>query len=158
MEVRELKDALAAFNPSGMVSVAIPSLGQPHEVRSIHLVGHLDHPGEVKNDPDHPGALDIVCDSWDAPTLGRPAPKIDALLKMIEPYPDGMHVRVAAPVVHDSMSHRMLDIVMIGHAVGTASGVQLVCENWDNPHQVIKEIPEMAAKRLAEAATAQEGA
>jgi len=151
MEVKELRDALEAFNPSGTVSVAIPSLGNPHEVRAIHIVGHLDHPGEVMNDPEHPGALDIVCDSWDAPTASRAAPKITELAKMLIPYPDHMHVRIAVPIVHDSISHRMLDIVMVGHAVGTAPGVQVITESWDNLQQVVKEFPEAAAARLAAA-------
>lgn len=154
MEVKELKDALSVFNPSGAITVAVPALGKPHELREIRLVGHLDHPGEVKSDPDHPGALDVVCDHWDDPPRDAgPSHAIGDLLKALEPYPDGMHVRVAVPVQHDSVSHRMLDIVMLGHAVGTAKGtpgVQMICENWDNPYQVVKEFPHVVEARQRE--------
>jgi hypothetical protein len=143
MEVRELKEALANFNQTGTLTVAIPSIGQPHELRAVRVVGHLDHPGEVKTDHTvH--ALDIVVDPWDQPgmkSVGR-AMTVADLATMIEPYADPMHVRVAVPITHENISHRMLDISMIGHTTGTGkgSGVQMITENWDNPMQVIKSI------------------
>ena len=143
MEVKELKEALANFNQTGTLTVAIPSIGQPHELRAVRIVGHLDHPGEVKTD--HAiHALDIVVDSWDQPPLksiGRPL-LVSDMVKMLDPFPDPMHVRVAVPITHDSISHRMLDIAMIGHTTGTGkgAGIQLICENWDNPMQIIKSI------------------
>ena len=155
MEVRELKDALSAFNPAVTVSVAVPSVGKPHELRAIRVVGHLDHPGEIKNDPDHPGALDIVTDAWEGRMDPSTATTLGDLVAQIEPYPDAMHVRVAMPVAHDAISHRMLDIVMLGHATGAGAGVQIVCESWDNLHQVVREIPEVAAARLAAAPEAE---
>ncbi len=138
MQVSELREALADFNQAAIVAAAVPTAGR-HEVRPIHVVGHLHHPGEVKDDHTvH--TLDIVCDSWDAPSGPGPVATVADLVEMIAPFPDPMHVRVAVPVVHDSMSHRMLDIVMLGRAVASGGGVQLVTESWDNPYQIIKTI------------------
>lgn len=152
MYVKELRDSLADFNQAATVTVAIPQLGKPHEVRAIRVVGHLDHPGEVKNAPDHPGALDVVCDHWDQPDTAATTLTIADLVKAVKPYPDPMHVRVAVPMAHASISHRMLDIVMVGRATGTGggAGIQVICESWDFPNWIIKEIPEAAARRVAE--------
>ena len=160
MEVKELRESLEDFNQAGSIMVAIPSLAKPHELRSIRLVGHLDHPGVVQMDTTK-HVIDIVCDSWDgtkpAQAFGPPGtPEPDKLEtiadlhKELTPFPDSMHVRVAVPVTHGSLSHRMLDIVMIGHAVSGGRGIQLVCENWDFPTQIIKELPEVAAARETE--------
>lgn len=155
MEVKELKETLSVFNPTGLIAIVIPTLGNPHEIRGIVSVGHLDHPGEIMNDPAHPGALDIMCDHWDNPQNTGSISTIEALLAAIDPYPDLMHVRVAVPIDHSDVSHRMLDIVMVGHATGTGAGVQVICENWDGLHQVVKEFPHAVAARLA--APQQEG-
>ncbi len=117
-------------------------MGKPHELRTVRLTGHVDHPGEAKTD--HAiHALDVICDPWDAlpdPGAGK-TETVGELLLALEPYPDPMHVRVAVPISHESLSHRMLDVVMLGHATGSKfSGVQLVCESWDNPTQVVKQI------------------
>jgi hypothetical protein len=150
MYVKELREGLADFNQAAPVAVAIPSLGRPHEARAVRVVGHLDHPGQVMNAPDHPGALDIVCDNWDAPTAAPgEVGTIADLVAALTPYPETMHVRVAVPLAHASLSHRMLDIVMVGRGTGTSRGIQLICENWDFPTQVVKEIPAAAAARVA---------
>ena len=156
MQIIELKDALAAFNQTGTVMVSVPQIGKPNEQRAIRIVGHLDHPGQVMNAPDHPGALDIVCDGWNDPPMrevGR-AMTIGDLSKMLEPYPDAMHVRISMPITHGDISHRMLDIVMLGHSVGTGKGVgiQIITENYDGPYQTIREYPEAVERRQAAAA------
>ncbi len=139
MEVRELKDSLSAFNPKAALTVAIPSLGEPHKFRLLREIGHLDHPGKVKTDHSvH--ALDLVCDHFDTPDDKGGIATIGDFDRMLKPFPDPMHVRVAVPVAQDSHSHRMLDIIMLGHATGGGPGVQIVTENWDNPMQVIKEL------------------
>ena len=151
MQVSELRDHLVNFNQAAPIAVAIPLLGKPHEPRAIRVVGHLDHPGQIMNSPDHPGALDIVCDSWDAPPANSDRVEtITDLTRLLAPYPDAMHVRVTVPVTHASVSHRMLDIVYIGSAVGAGKGIQLICENWDFPSQVLKELPAVATARRAE--------
>ncbi len=151
MQVSELKQALSAFNQTTPVMVAIPVQGEPHRLRAIATAGHLDHPGEVKNAPDHPGALDIACGAFDGAVMASSTTVAD-LAKMIDTYPDTMHVRVAVPVTHDSWSHRMLDIAMLGHAVGSGvAAVQLICESWNNTMQIVKEFPEVVAKRLSTA-------
>lgn len=143
MEVRELKEALSVFNPATGIVVAIPQRDvTQHELRHLHVAGHIDHPGEVKND--HAiHALDLVCDHWDDPVGAGKITTVGELAKAIEPFPDPMHVRIAVPIEHDSISHRMLDIAMLGHAVGApaGAGVHVITENWETPTQVIKEIP-----------------
>jgi hypothetical protein len=139
MEVYELRQALDAFKPESPIVAAIPQMGQPHRLRALHLAGHIDHPGEVKTDHTvH--ALDIMTDAWDEDLNKAEIDTIGALIDNIAPYPDQMHVRLAVPVAHESMSHRMLDIVMVGLATGAAAGIQIITENWDNPYQVIKTI------------------
>ncbi len=139
MQVSDLKSALGNFNQSAAIMVAIPSAGK-HEIRAIRHAGHLAHEGEIMTDHTiH--ALDIVCDPWDAGAQGAgPLETVGELATALDPYPDPMHVRVAVPWSQDGVSHRMLDIVMLGFAVGVGSGVQLVSESWDNPMQVIKAI------------------
>ena len=141
MEVRELRDALSAFNQTVPIVAAIPQLDKPHEVRSLQVVGHIDHPGEARTDHTiH--AVDIICDHWDRPDEGEVTINTVAdLAAALAPFPDPMHVRVVVPLTHESISHRMLDIVMVGRAVGNPSagpGVQIVCENWDSLGQVIR--------------------
>ncbi len=140
MRVSELRSGLADFNQSAPIAVAIQVSGQPHEIKQIRNAGHIDHPDEVKTDAAiH--ALDIVCDPWNLPPQGEgPVETVAELATALKPYPDEMHVRVAVPMSHESISHRMLDIVMIGRVTGTDKGVQLVTEAWDNPMQVIKAI------------------
>lgn len=138
MQAKELREGLADFNQSATVSVAIQVSGQAHEIRQIRHAGHLDHEGEVMTDPTiH--AVDIVCDPWDMPPQGEgPLETVADLAAALAPFPDPMHVRVAVPMNHDTISHRMLDIVMIGKAAGAGAGIQLICEAWDHPMQVVK--------------------
>ncbi len=137
MQVSDLKAALGGFNQAAPIRVAIPSAGK-HEIRAIRHAGHLAHEGEIMTDHTiH--ALDIVCDPWDQGPQGEgPLETVGELVTALEPYPDPMHARIAVPWSLDGISHRMLDIVMLGFAVGAGSGVQIVTESWDNPMQVLK--------------------
>ncbi len=138
MQVKELRDSLLAFAPTAPISVVIPSLTQAPALRAIHSVGHLAHPNEVKTDHTIHG-VDVVCDHWDNPVGPGVVATVGDLLESLEPFPEPMPIRIAVPLSHDSVSHRMLDIAMFGHAAGAgAGGIHIICENWDNPYQVIR--------------------
>ncbi len=138
MQVSELRDGLEDFNQKAPVVVAIQVTGKPHEIRQIRHAGHLAHEGKVMKDHAR-HALEIVTDPFDGPPQGEgPVETVGDLAKAIKPFPDPMHVRVAVPVTHETVSHRLLDIVMVGRATGSAGGIQLICEAWDHPMQVIR--------------------